>query len=203
MPNATTDETSDKDGETPSKVNTTTADDGDDDSEEGEERFDADRAKALIAKLRNEVKAGKSTAKELEAAKKKLKDREDAELSETERLRLEVESLKKDRERVVQERQAMRDEQAIFAAAVKHQAVKPQLIVRLIDVSALEHDEDGKPTNAESLVKELLKDEPYLKGEAGAQGVPGTPRASGQPGHEDRVKENQDKLQRTGLYGRF
>jgi hypothetical protein len=202
VPNPTTDETSDKDGETPSKVNTT-ADEQDDDSDDGEERFDAERAKALIAKLRAEAKTGKQTARELEAAKKKLREREEAELSETERLRLEVEALKKDRERVVQERQVMRDEQAIFAAAVKHQAVKPQLIVRLIDIGALEHDEDGKPVNAESLVKELLKDEPYLKGEPGTQGVPGTPRASGQPGHEDRVKENREKLQSTGLYGRF
>ena len=56
-----------------------------------EEPFDAERAKALIDKLRQEVKENKAKAKradELEAAEKKRKD---AELSEAERLRKELE----------------------------------------------------------------------------------------------------------------
>lgn len=171
-----------------------------DEHEAEEETFDADRAKALIAKLRLEAKTAK---KELSAAGKRLKEREDADLSETERLRREIEAMKLQRQKDAEERQALRDEAAIYDAAVAQQAVKPKLIIRLIDRAALEHDDDGAPTNAEALVKALLKEEPYLKGEAKADGVPGTPRPAGTQSLADRVKEAQGKLQQTGQYGRL
>ena len=193
---------SDSSGEKPvgGEMPPVVSEDNEEPEEAEDEKFDAERAKALIAKLRLEAKSGK---KALSDAHKRLKEREDADLSETEKLRRELADLKLAREKDAMERQALRDEQAIYEAAVAHQAVKPRLLMRLIDRSEIEHDDDGKPTNAEALVKALLKDEPYLKGESGPQGVPGSPKSAGQPGLQDRVKEAREKLQSTGQYNRL
>ena len=51
------------------------------------ETFDAARAKALIDKLRGEVKAGKVSAKELADTKTKLTDLERAQMTEADRIK--------------------------------------------------------------------------------------------------------------------
>ena len=46
--------------------------------------------------------------------------------------------------------------------------------IRLVDTSALEHDDNGKPTNADDLMKQLVKTRPWLTG--------GTPQQRPQTG---------------------
>ena len=185
---------------------TETVDDADDEQEDTAQEL-PEAVRRTLKTLRAEVKAAKLTAKqasEREAtAARKLQEKADAELSETERLRKQVDELKAASVKAAQEAQRVRDEQAIERAAVEQHAHKPSVIVRLIDHDAIERDADGKPNNVGQLVKELLKENPYLKGDA-TTGPPGTPRpATSEPNYADRVKEAQEKLAQTGLYPRF
>jgi hypothetical protein len=183
-----------------------TVDDNDDEQEETAQELPA-AVKLTLKKLRDELKATKLAAKqasEREAqAARKLQEKADAELSETERLRKQVDDLKAASVKAAQEAQRVRDEQAIERAAVEQHAHKPSVIVRLIDHDAIERDADGKPSNVGQLVKELLKENPYLKGDA-TTGPPGTPRPNtSEPNYADKVREAQEKLAQTGLYPRF
>jgi hypothetical protein len=157
------------------------------------EKWDEDRARRTIDKQREEAKALRVQLKELDALKAKDAQREREKLSETERLTAEKADLEKklaDREALMRE---LRTEQAIERAATNQGARKPAIIARLIDRSALQYDEDGNPLNADDLVKDLLKAEPYLKGE-GTTGVPASPRANGNISRDDQVKRNKEEL---------
>ena len=44
--------------------------------------------------------------------------------------------------------------------------IDPDAAAQLIDWDALEYDEDGTPKNADTLLKDLLKNKPYLAGKA-------------------------------------
>jgi len=169
--------------------------------------LDAQGYKDLIRKLRAESRDHNKTAsqatRERDELKRKLQERDDAELSETERLRKQLADLKSAREAEAQERQALADNHAIYEAAVEQHALKPAMIARLIDRAAIQRDEHGAPSNVAKLVKDLLAENPFLRGEA-VQGVPGTPRANaGAQTWEDRVRENQEKLRATGNYQRL
>lgn len=160
------------------------------------EKWDEERARRTIDKQREEAKALRAQLRELDALKAKDAQREREKLSETERLAAEKADLEKklaERESAMRE---MRTEQAIERAATSHGAQKPAIVARLIDRSELEYDGDGNPTNAEDLVKALLKAEPYLAAKSGGTtGVPGSPRPNGQQmSQEDRVKANMDIL---------
>lgn len=56
-----------------------------------------------------------------------------------------------------------RIENAVLRAAGAKQIVDPDAAARLIDTSALEYDEVGKPKNVDALLDALVKDKPYLK----------------------------------------
>lgn len=148
-----------------SVANSRSQDDGD--SNDGDP-FDKDRALATITKLRGFEKQSKQLQRELDEAKKALKAREDEKLSETERLNARLSELEK---RSATADTALRQERArnaIYLAAQKHGAKKPDLVYRLLDHDALEMDDDGRPTNGEAVVKQLLKDNPELAASAGS-----------------------------------
>lgn len=186
----------------PADTNTgDTGEDGDDDS--GDD-FDKDRALKTIQKLRANEKAAKeaarTAAKERDELRAKQKKADDEQLSETERLRartteLEAAAAAKDREL-----QETRNRTAIERAATKAGVVDPEDVHRLLNADSFEHDETGNVTNAEQLVKDLLKAKPYLAAKVGANGVPPTPRSNGTQTHEDRVKEAEQTLKASGRY---
>jgi hypothetical protein len=165
------------------------------------EKWDEDRARRTIEKQREEAKTLRAQLKELDALKAKDAQREREKLSETERLAAEKADLEK---KLAQRDAAMRElrtEQVIERAAIALGARKPAIVARLIDRTELKYDDVGNPTNAEDLVKVLLKAEPYLAGRTeDTNGVPPTPRGSGPVSHGDRVKENIAKLAATGDY---
>jgi hypothetical protein len=181
-------------------------DDGDADAESDDsaDDYDKDRAFRTIQKQRADLKAVREreriAARERDELKAKQRERDEAELSETERLKARAAELEREKVDLERERQEARNVRAVEKAATKHGAADPEDVFKLLDSSKFEHDSDGNLINAEDLVKTLLKDKPYLAGK-GTNGVPGTPRSNGTQSHEDRVKENEQKLRASGLYG--
>jgi hypothetical protein len=140
---------------------------GQDPKSEGQEpeRFDAE----YVKKLRAEAAQYRRRLRELET---NLKAREEAELSEQERLRrrlAEAEARLFDLERERQER--------ILQYEVKLQAaqlgiVDPDAAWRLLDLANIEFNEDGTPRGVKQALQELLKAKPYLRG---GQAIPMSP----------------------------
>ena len=122
-----------------------------------EQQFDA----AYVRKLRAEAAENRKRLRELEA---KVKADEDAKLTEQERLQKRIAELeRKDTEyqQTLQERTVRYE---VMLMANKLGIVDPDAAFRLLDVSSLEFDDDGKPNNIEKVLKKLVSDKPYLIG---------------------------------------
>jgi len=100
------------------------------------------------------------------AFEKQLKDLQDRDLSETEKLRKQV----ADQERAITERDQREQETKIRMATVSAAArlgfADPDDAVKLLDRSALAFDEAGAPTNVSDLLGALLKAKPYYASSA-------------------------------------
>jgi hypothetical protein len=188
----------------PAGANTEEAAAGDDDAGGSADDFDKDRAFATIQKQRADLKALKererTAARERDELKAKQRERDEAELSETERLKARTAELEREKSDLERTRQEEWNVRAIERAATKAGATDPDDVFKLLNQSEFEHDADGNVTNAEKLVAALLKAKPYLVGKSSSSGVPGTPRSNGTQSHEDRVKENIEKLRASGVY---
>jgi hypothetical protein len=107
-------------------------------------------AKAQAAQFKAELKAARAVKEsEVEAAK-----------SEAQRLA----ELEAEKAAWQTERQQMYVGFAVRDLAPKYGLIDPEAVVRLMDWSALDFDEKGKPVNAEDAVRVLLRDKPYLGG---------------------------------------
>lgn len=167
--------------------------------------YDPTRAANTIATLRSEIKALKAQAAEGATAKQRLQEIEDANKSDLEKAQAKAAEL----EQKLAEAQVAHREALVRAAiereAAKQEAVDPSDVYALMDRSSLEI-EDGEVIGVDKAVEALLKAKPHLKKQptAGAQGVPGTPRANGQaPTREQRVDEMNKRLAASGRYGRL
>lgn len=168
--------------------------------------FDAQRAQATIDALRNEIKAGKATAKEAETLKARLKEIEDKDKSEVERL---AGSAKEASEKLVAAEARAADlalRLTVERAATKAGFHDPDDAYRLIDRRTVELDDAGEPTNVEALLKDLAKAKPHLvKAEDSGKkmadrGTPALPKpASGAPAN-DREQRDLEGLRATGRY---
>jgi hypothetical protein len=160
-------------GETPAPSNT--------DGETPEETFDPDRAKALIAKLRQEAKDAKRLQKELDTIKGR-------DLSETERLKQELaardEELSSYRTR---ERERTAEAEVTKASAG---AIKTEAIWRIVRHD-IEYDDDGQPTNVKRLVEATKREMPELfrSPNGSADGGAGQLGLSAQPNMNDLIRE--------------
>ncbi len=142
-----------------------------------EEEFDKARAMETIRKLRDQEKLGKQAAKDLEETRRKLKEFEDAQLSEAERLKKQVdETAARARELETTLRQE-RGKVALTEAAAEI-GVKPALAQRLVD---LEWDGDTLKTDVKKALSAAIKDlgiTPVTAGSSattnGARGAPGS-----------------------------
>jgi hypothetical protein len=143
-------------GETPAPDTTT------------EEPFDAERAKALIAKLRAESKDAAKNAKrlsELEAAEAKRAEADLTAAQLAEKRLTDLQAKLTAAETAAAEReQAAQRERAEHAVALKAQAVglPVKAALKLLDWDELKYDDHGQPTNVDKLVEALLKDYPLL-----------------------------------------
>jgi len=119
--------------------------------------FDAD----YVSKLRAEAAAHRKEASEL---KSKVKEFEDAKLSETERLTKAAQEAQ-DLARTASEKASQRITRALLIAEASTLGfADPADATALIDARSIERDEDGEPTNLEKLLGDLAKAKPYLLG---------------------------------------
>jgi hypothetical protein len=181
---------------------------------EGGDDFDKDRALATIRKLREGEKAAKATAKELEDARTKLREFEDKDKTDSEKLSGDLKSttdkLTAAEQRAAQAETRYKDaliRSAIDREAHKGNAVDADAVAALIDRSGIDIDDAGTVTGADKAVAALLKAKPYLvggsNGSGGAKSMPGTPNGAGDPSKDELVKQALEKQAATGLFGRM
>lgn len=120
-----------------------------------------DALKETLKKTNSEAAAHRHKAKELDDLKAQI---EAEKLTETEKLQKQLASLQMEhgeRTRIAQER-FIQYEVKLQAAALG--IIDPDAASKLIALSGLEYDEGGIPTNVDKLLKDLVKDKPYLLG---------------------------------------
>jgi len=167
--------------------------------------FDSARAQTTIEALRTEVRTLKSTKTELDAAKAKLQEIEDAGKSETERATAKA----ADAEKKLTESQTLLRSMAIRVAVAESATavgIAPENVraaIRLLDASTVELDDSGEPKNVEAVLKALVKDFPILAVAAttgvtttatATRSVPATPKPAGAPGREERIAQAQQEM---------
>lgn len=121
--------------------------------------------------------AAKAATRELERLRAELKKRDDADLSETEKLRKQLADAEAQRESLVKDRQSERTRFTIEREAARMRFADPADAFSLIDQTRIDFDGNGNPTNVAALLGDLVKAKPYLSarpgngsGEGGARG---------------------------------
>lgn len=128
----------------------------------------------------------------------KLKDREEAELSETERLQnaltereQKIVELEQQSTTQVQDYQQRISDLRIEVEASRQSFNDPADAVRMIDRASLEYDDDGNPTNVAALLEGLAKEKPYLIAQhQNNNGVPPAPK----PGDSRMTEEERRQM---------
>lgn len=111
---------------------------------------------AHVSKLNRENAEHRRKVRELEA---KLKEREDADLSETDKLKKRAEEA----EARVTASQVRIAKAEVKAAAAAAKIVDPEAAYKLVR-DDITFDKDGEPENVDALIADLVKKSPYLLG---------------------------------------
>ncbi len=130
--------------------------------------WDYDRGMATITKLRDEVKASKAAAKERDELAAKLKEYEDAQLSEKEKLEQQLADLQAERAQEREDRQALVLRLAVHSWTPREGSpglADADLTLAALDRSKLEYDDNGHPSNIDDVLTALLEAKPLLKGQ--------------------------------------
>jgi hypothetical protein len=107
---------------------------------------------------------------ELKEAADRLKEIEDQNKSELAKAQERAAELERKAAEAEQARLAALYENAVISEAAKKNVADPTDLVQLIDRSAVEFGDDGRPTNISDVVDSLLKAKPYLAGGGHALG---------------------------------
>ena len=147
-----------------------------------------------IKKLKAEHKGFRDRVKKLEDLLVKTPPSEsktppDPKLLEAENLKATLEA----------ERKSLQVERQIFQLSPKLKIEYPDLVLKVLSLDDVEFDDSGKPTNVESLLKEVLKQYPKLGGGAGE-----TPAGvdAGKGGNGTKPVDMNDVLRRATGRGR-
>lgn len=140
-----------------------------DEKDDGEEEqvgkdgkpFDAERAQRTIETLRAEERRAKKLDKELEAARAKLKEIEDADKSELEKARDHATELEAKLEREAERRKSVNTRLTAHSLAAELGIADADLA--LAAVTDVEYDEDGEPTNLRERLEAACEKHPALK----------------------------------------
>lgn len=148
------------------------------------EPFDPARAMALISKLRDGEKLSRAQTRELDTLKSKMKEIEDAKLSESERLTNENAELKRQMGELEKRFKTTTTRGALTSAAGKAGAVHSDAVAKLIELDSVEYDASGEPTNIDKLIADAKKAWPTFFRVAGGSadggsGGNGTPPPGG------------------------
>lgn len=113
--------------------------------------------------------AYKNASGELKRHREKLttyekaeQEAKDAELSELERIKKQHSELQATHDTYSRQMQERIIRYEVERQAAKMHVIDPDAAVKLLDLSELEYDEQGTPTNADKLLEKLLKSKPYL-----------------------------------------
>lgn len=138
--------------------------DGDDDDREIEARVQ----RRLNSILGNEKKKLRQTLAE-EIRKELQAEAERERKKEAEQFRPLFEEAQQKLDEAEAEKQSIEEQwrtklirSEIKVAAATHNFIKPDVAYKLIDLEAVDFDDDGEPANIEELVKSLAEEHPYL-----------------------------------------
>ena len=134
----------------------------------------AERAGRMTAKQLSEL--GVSSIEELSAIVQKSREREQAEMTELQKAQAANAELEKRLEQAAAAQKALAMQSDIVALSAKLGIVDADAAYRLLDKGAIEFDANGKPTNTEALLNDLLKAKPYLAGAGTSAMNPGRAR---------------------------
>jgi hypothetical protein len=140
------------------------------------EPFDPDRAMKTIAQLREIEKAHKTASKELDELRAYRKQQEEAQLTEQERQAKRMAELEA-RETALtlaQQDRTLRYEAQLAAVRLGVRPEAMELAWRAVDPALVTWDDDGQPTNVETVLAGILDAHPYLKASA-APAAPAAP----------------------------
>lgn len=131
-------------------------------AEGGEEEFDRERAMKTIRTLREEAKAAVKQIKEVETLRARVKEIDDAKLSEQERLTKRAEEAETKLTQTQKQTQDRINRYEVQLQASKLGIVDPDAAVKLLDWDRLEYAQDGTPKDVDAALKALLAERPYL-----------------------------------------
>lgn len=129
----------------------------------GELTKERDLAKRDLGKLQKEV----------EGLRAKVKESEDAEKSELQRLQERLAETERTNTTATERAQRKALELATFTEAVRLGFRRPDKALKELDPAAIEYDEGGEPTNVRALLEAALKDDEGLKAAAPPPGDAG------------------------------
>lgn len=118
-------------------------------------------------------KSAKDTQIRIAELEAELKKRDDAQLSETDKLRKELAEAQAKSTKAEGEKQQTLTRAAIEREAARLRFTDPADAWGLLDAAAIEYDADGKPSNARALLEALAKAKPYLTGSGKPSALPG------------------------------
>jgi hypothetical protein len=117
-----------------------------------------------LKRANGEAKTNRLAAEELKSLKDQL---EASKLSETEKLQKQLATLQSERDTLLQRHQEQA-EMAELERTGRKAGITDEIAladaIKLLDRTQLEHDENGKPTNAEDAFRQLVKTRPWLAG---------------------------------------
>lgn len=122
-----------------------------------------DETSGIERKLSAEAAAYRRKVRELEA---KLKQYEEAQLSEQEKLQRRLAELERQQAEWERQRQETVLRYETMLAAQRMGIVDPDAAWRLIDMNAIEFDEDGNPSNLDAVLRALVQERKWLAGGA-------------------------------------
>lgn len=158
-------------------------------------KWDQERAKATILRQRDSEKALKAEVAamrvKVEAQEAKERERAQAEMTELERTKAQLEEATA---------KAARDAAALTESLLKSEVFKEATALNIVDVDlaflALDQASlvvDGKPTGVKTALEALVKEKPFLVKTPASGGVPPLPTAStGGPSKEQLEKAQKD-----------
>lgn len=134
-------------------------------TDNGEEPFDKDRAMELINKLRRYERGEKlpdQVQSELDSLRQKVKEHEDAQKTEAEKASERTAELERENATKDETIRELRVRVAFVSKAAEVGTKYPDKAFRLLDLSKVEFDKAGEPTNLGDLLDALKADVPEL-----------------------------------------
>lgn len=106
--------------------------------------------------------------KKLAAANKRLEEIDKSQMTEAEKAEARIKELEARNADLEKTARTATVSALVTAAATTAGFANPSLANRLIRAEDIEFSDDGKPTNLDALMKDLLRDNPYLVGRRGS-----------------------------------